>query len=213
MIATLIVIAKRPVAGRVKTRLVPPLNHSQAAELAAAALTDTLLAVDAAPSRHKLLAFDGRADGWLPSGWTHHPQPPGGLDHRLGAAFLAAAAAGPALLVGMDTPQVRPDQLARFDPASYDACVGRACDGGYWAIGFREPLLAPRAIEGVPMSTSGTADEQLCRLSALGLRVQMLDELVDVDTIDDADTVAALTPGGAFAVAMTRIVSPIAQAG
>lgn len=212
MIATLIVIAKRPVAGRVKTRLVPPLSYSQAADLAAAALTDTLDAVDAAPSLQKLLAFDGPVDGWLPAAWTHCAQPAGGLDRRLGAAFLAAGQ-GPALLVGMDTPQLRPEHLTRFDLSRYDACLGPATDGGYWSIGFRDPAVASRAIESVPMSTDHTAEEQLRRLSALGLRVQVLDELIDVDTIDDADIVAALAPRSAFAATMARIVAPMAQAG
>jgi glycosyltransferase A (GT-A) superfamily protein (DUF2064 family) len=208
MIDTLIVIAKQPVAGRVKTRLVPPLTHTQAAELAAAALRDTLHAVAAAPAQRRVLAFDGCAAEWLPSGWQHCAQPEGGLDRRLVAAF-GHAGAGPALLVGMDTPQLQASQLAPFDPTTYDACLGPARDGGYWAIGFRDPAMAAGAILGVPMSTDRTASDQLRRLAARGLSVQLLEELTDVDTIDDAYVVAAGTPGNRFAAALARIDTPL----
>ncbi|MFN2518715.1 MAG: DUF2064 domain-containing protein [Jatrophihabitantaceae bacterium] len=200
MIHTLIVIAKAPVAGRVKTRLSPPLSAEQAAQLAAGALSDTLRVAQDVPAAHRLLAFDGEVTGWLPEGWRSCPQPDGGLDRRLAGAFLAAGP-GPALLVGMDTPQLRSEQLTAFDPARYDACLGMARDGGYWAIGLREPRLAPSVILGIAMSTARTGADQLRRLRRLGLRVQALDELRDVDTIEDAAQVAALIPHSAFAAA------------
>lgn len=203
MIETLIVIAKVPIAGRVKTRLVPPLSSEQAAQVAGAALADTLAAVHGAPSRQRLLTFDGAAAGWLPAGWQSCRQPDGELDRRLAAAFHAAGP-GTALLVGMDTPQVTSAQLAAFDPERYDTCLGLAPDGGYWAIGFRDPRLAAPAILGIAMSTAHTGADQLRRLHRLGLRVQLLDELRDVDTIADADAVAALIPGSAFAAALAQ---------
>lgn len=213
MIDTFVVIAKQPRPGRVKTRLTPRLSAAQAADIAAAALTDTLDTVSATPSLHKLLAFDGCADGWLRAGWTHRPQPAGGLDERLAAALVAAArlpAGGPALLVGMDTPQLTPELLTQFDPSRYEACLGPARDGGYWAIGFRDPSVAPRAVLGVPMSVPGTGLEQLRRLRALGLRVQLLPELIDIDTVDDAHTVAALAPHSCFTATLTRIAESAA---
>lgn len=211
MTTNLIVIAKEPVAGRVKTRLVPPLSYAQAAELAAAALSDTLQAVAATPARHRLLAFDGCAGEWLPTGWQHSAQPTGGLDQRLVAAF-AASGPGPALLVGMDTPQVQISQLTAFDPTAYDACLGRARDGGYWAIGFRDPAMAASTILGVPMSSDRTAADQLRRLAAEGLSVQLLDELTDVDTIKDAYAVAADAPYTRFASVLSRVREPLVRA-
>ena len=203
MIETIVVIAKRPVPGRVKTRLVPPLTPIEAATLASAALIDTLRAVDATPARRRVLAFDGPVDGWLPAGWTYCAQPSGGLDRRLVAAFDSLADR-PAVLVGMDTPQLQPHHLTRFDPREYDACLGPAADGGYWAIGFRDPSLARRAIEGIPMSSDRTAAEQLNRLNYLGLHVQLLDELIDVDTINDAHHVAAQAVDTEFAAQLNR---------
>ncbi len=203
MISALIVIAKQPIAGRVKTRLVPPLTLQQAADVAGAALRDTLRAASASVARDRILAFAGCAEDWLPTGWRLSPQSVGTLDMRLAAAF-ASVEDGPALLVGMDTPQLRPEHLAAFNPRRYDACLGMAPDGGYWAIGLRDPRLAAAAIEGVPMSSPHTGAQQLERLLALGLRVQLLDELTDVDTIETAVEVAALVPNGSFAHALSR---------
>jgi hypothetical protein len=202
-IDTLLVIAKEPVAGRVKTRLVPPLTFEQAADVAAAALWDTLRAVAPVPVRQRLLAFDGDAAQWCPEGWRVSAQPEGGLDTRLVAAFEAAGN-GPSVLVGMDTPQLRADQLTAWDPDRFDACLGPASDGGYWAIGFTDATVAAAAISGIPMSLATTREHQLARLDELGLRVQLLDELTDVDTIDAAREVAHEVPRSAFAQALTR---------
>src|SRR5690242_13674278 len=80
---TLLVIAKEPLPGRVKTRLTPPYSPREAAELAAAALGDTLEAVRATPARRRVLVLDGRPGPWLPAGFEVVPQVPGGLDVRL----------------------------------------------------------------------------------------------------------------------------------
>lgn len=64
--STLLVIAKEPRPGRVKTRLTPPFSPRQAAALAEAALVDTLLAVAAAPVRRRVLVLDGTPGPWLP---------------------------------------------------------------------------------------------------------------------------------------------------
>ncbi len=201
---SVIVIAKRPRPGRVKTRLVPPLTHTQAAAMAAAALRDTLRAVDSARLDDRVLAFDGRVTGWLGPGWRAVRQPAGGLDERLAAAF--AAVSGPAVLVGMDTPQLRAPQLTAFDPRRYDAALGLSTDGGYWAIAFADPRLAPAAIRGVPMSAPDTGAAQLRRLAELGLRVQALDVLTDVDTIDTARDVGAQAPDTEFAAVLRQTI-------
>ena len=197
MIDTLLVITKQPLPGKVKTRLVPPLTYREAAELAEAALGDTLR-VAAPVATRRVVVLDGAPGPWLVPGWQVAPQSGGGLDDRLAAAF-ADAGRGPTVLVGMDTPQLRARQLAAFDPARYDACLGPAVDGGYWAIGFAEPAVAAAAIRGIPMSTVNTGAQQLRRMRALGLRVQLLDTLEDIDTFDAALRVAEHVSSGAFA--------------
>jgi rSAM/selenodomain-associated transferase 1 len=204
-VTTLLLLAKEPLPGRVKTRLTPPCSPEQAADLAAAALRDTLDAVLAVPGCRPLLVLDGRPPGWLPAGLAVVPQVPGGLDERLAGAF-AAAGPGPALLVGMDTPQVGTDLLAAAVRAlgDTDAVFGEAADGGWWALGLRRP--DPGLLRGVPTSRSDTGARQRARLLAAGLRVAELSVQRDVDTAADADAVAAVAPGTPFA-ALWRGVS------
>ncbi|MET9535163.1 MULTISPECIES: TIGR04282 family arsenosugar biosynthesis glycosyltransferase [unclassified Streptomyces] len=198
---TLLVIAKEPRPGRVKTRLTPPCTPQQAAHIAEAALRDTLTAVLDCPARRRILVLEGAPGKWLPPGIEVVPQSGGGLDERLAAAF--ALCTGPALLVGMDTPQLTP---ALLEPAlgpggwtSCDAWFGPADDGGFWALGFAEPR--PELIRGVPMSTPGTGAAQRARLTGAGLTVRDLPALRDVDTADDVRAVAAAVPDSGFAVA------------
>ena len=198
----LIVLAKAPRAGRSKTRLCPPCTPDEAAALARAALADTLEAVLATPADRHVLVLDGPAGDWLPPSLDVLPQRGGGLDERLAHAF--ADVGEPALLVGMDTPQLTPADLsgglARLASPGTDAVLGPAPDGGYWAIGLR--AADPRAFLGVPMSTARTGAAQLARLRGLGLRVGLLPALRDVDRIADARAVAALAPTGRFARAL-----------
>jgi uncharacterized protein len=201
--AQVIVIAKEPLPGRVKTRLTPPFSPAEAALLAEAALTDTLAAVAATPVTRRVLALDGRPGDWLPSGFGVIPQRGGGLDERLAAAFADTHAALPLpmVLIGMDTPQVTPglmaDAAGTLVSGEADAVFGPAADGGFWLLGLRRPdwsLLA-----GVPMSRADTGRRQLGRLTEAGLRVAMVPELTDVDTVAEAKLVAGEVPGSAFA--------------
>ena len=179
MNAALVVLAKAPRPGRSKTRLCPPCTPRDAAALARAALADTLDAVLATPAARRVVVLDGPVGDWLAPGVGVVAQRGDGLDERLANAF--ADVGGPALLVGMDTPQVTPD-------------------GGYWAIGLRVPQ--PGAFVGVPMSTAWTGSAQHARLRQLGLRVALLPALRDVDRIADARAVATLAPAGRFARAL-----------
>jgi glycosyltransferase A (GT-A) superfamily protein (DUF2064 family) len=207
-VTTLLVIAKQPVPGRVKTRLVPPCTHAQAAALAEAALADTLHTVLKAPARRRVLVLEGEPGPWLPAGFDIMAQVGGTLDERLAAAF--AAVSGPALLIGMDTPQVTPGLLT-VDWAAADAWFGPAADGGFWALGLREP--DPALLRGVPMSTPGTGAAQRARLLAAGLRVADLPRLRDVDTAADALAVARLAPGSRFAARARELAAVLRRAG
>lgn len=199
---TLVVLAKAPVPGQVKTRLCPPCTPEQAAALAEAALADTLAAVAAVGGR-RVVVLDGAPGPWLPAGVEVVPQRGGGLDERLAAAFEDVG--GPALLVGMDTPQITPALLRTGLAllAMADAVLGGAPDGGYWAIGLRRP--DPALFLGVPMSVAETGAAQRARLAAAGLRVAGLPPLRDVDDIDDARAVAAHAPHGRFAATLAGL--------
>ncbi|MEV5973982.1 DUF2064 domain-containing protein [Streptomyces sp. NPDC051921] len=206
---TLLVIAKQPRPGRVKTRLTPPFTPDEAAALAEAALADTLDAVAATPADRHLLVLQGDRGPWLPPGFEVLPQCAGGLDERLAAAF--AACAGPALLIGMDTPQVTPALLApalAFDRC--DAWFGPAADGGFWALGLAAP--DPALVLGIPMSVPETGAVQYARLRAAGLRTALLPCLRDVDTAADAAAVAARLPAGRFAALHRRLTAGVRAA-
>jgi hypothetical protein len=212
-----VVLAKAPAPGRTKTRCTPPCTPEQAAALAAAALGDTLATVRATPARRRLLVLDGEPGRGLPPGFEVVPQRGAGLDERLDAAMADAFGAEtvvPVLLIGMDTPQVSVSALvdaSRRLLDGADAVIGPATDGGYWAVGLRRPVSG--AFVGVPMSTATTGAEQRLRLQALGLGVELLAELRDVDTWADAVAVAEAVPGSRFAATVDRINRQMAPVG
>lgn len=204
MSLTFLVLAKAPVPGRVKTRLCPPCTPEQAARVARAALDDTLSTVDKCAAARRVLVVDG--DYPSPPGWDVLAQRGDGLGERLAAAFADAATGPPAsgyLLVGMDTPQLTPalagGLVAELDRA--DAVLAPAVDGGWWALALRDPVDA-KVLAGVPMSTSDTGWLTREALIGQGLRVAAGPLLRDVDTADDARTVARECPTGSFAAAV-----------
>lgn len=198
---TIMILAKEPRSGMVKTRLLPEVTAEQAAQLAAAALQDTLETVLNTPATRRILVLDGSPGDWVPAGFEVIPQVSGGLNERLAGAFSAVS--GPALLIGMDTPQLLPQDL-RVDLAAADAWFGPSFDGGFWLIGMKVP--DPTVFADVPMSTSDTGRIQLDRLLLTGRRVQQLGVQRDVDTAIDARVVAAAAPLTKFA-AMWRAVT------
>lgn len=201
---TLVVIAKAPVAGEVKTRLCPPCTPEQAALVARAALEDTLSTVDQCEAARRVLVVEGEYP--VPAGWDVVRQRGGGLGERLAAAFTDAARLdpqAPVLLVGMDTPQLTPELVARLgaDLDRADAVLGPAGDGGWWGLALRDPSHA-KVLAGVPMSTSDTGRLTAEALRGLGLRVLTGPLLRDVDTAADAQVVARECPAGSFAAAV-----------
>ena len=212
----LLVLAKSPVAGRVKTRLCPPFTPAEAAALAEAALQDTLAAVAATPAVARTVVLDGPAGDWLPACVDVLPQRGRALDERLAAAYDDAWAVQPAplLLVGMDTPQVTPALLTaaaeQLLSDGTDAVLGLADDGGWWALGLRRPDAS--LLLGMPMSTAETGAHQRTRLLQASLRVDMLLALTDVDTAEDAVAVAAACPSSRFAAALDAM-APVTGGG
>lgn len=213
----LLVVAKAPVVGRVKTRLGAEVGMAAAAGLAAAALADTLAACAATygPQRCCLAldgSFDDAVDGValraLVAGWHVFPQRGDGFGARLVHAHADAfeLTEGAVLQLGMDTPQVTPELLGvvadELDHA--DAVLGPAEDGGWWVLGAREPRRVA-AIAEVPMSTATTGVETRRALQSAGLSVSTTTALRDVDTVADAEMVARQAPDTRFAAAWDRL--------
>jgi glycosyltransferase A (GT-A) superfamily protein (DUF2064 family) len=208
----LLVIAKAPVPGRVKTRLCPPCTPRQAAEIAAAALHDTLAAATSLPTARRTVVLCGQYEA--PDGWHLVPQRGDGLAERLANGFADTAQPDTAsVLIGMDTPQVSAHLLAAVAAglADADAVLGAAPDGGWWTLALRDPGHAG-ALRTVPMSTPDTATATLAALRGQGLRVRLTAPLRDVDTATDAWEVANQCPHGSFAAAVRRCI-PLAVTG
>jgi rSAM/selenodomain-associated transferase 1 len=200
----ILVMAKSPIAGQVKTRLCPPCTPEEAASLAEAALCDTLDAARAT-GMPVVLALAGPPTRALPTRRLELIEQRGAsFNERLEHAWGSLRSGG--VQIGMDTPQVTATALhhaiVQLDAAP--AVLGEATDGGWWCLGLRAAV--PGAFDGVAMSTATTGAQQRNRLAELGVAPTALPELTDVDTWDDACAVAASAPRTRFA-AEVAIVS------
>lgn len=218
MTAVLLIVAKAPVAGFAKTRLAPAVGARHAARLAAAALLDTVECVRAVPDVVPVCALTGDLAAAERSaelvaalaGCVVLPQRGTDFADRLANAHADVGERfpnTPVLQVGMDTPQLRPALLtgALTRLAEVDAVLGPAADGGWWALGLRRPADA-HVLRAVPMSRDDTGERTLFALRGLGLRVEHLPMLSDVDTVADAAGVAAQVPSSRFAHAFREAV-------
>jgi glycosyltransferase A (GT-A) superfamily protein (DUF2064 family) len=208
----MLVVAKAPVPGKVKTRLGRVVGMDHAAELAAAALLDTLGVCVAAYGVERChLSLDGdlaratHADDLLEAtaGWTVHEQRGADFAARLVHAHEGAVSASgaPVVQVGMDTPHLEASTLRDVGSRlvhSDDAVLGPAVDGGWWLLGVGGPHLL-RHLAQVPMSTDRTGSLTREALVRAGARVSVVETLRDVDEVSDAETVAAAAPGTRFA--------------
>lgn len=183
---TLIILAKAPRPGRVKTRLARDIGSIQAVWWYRHALASLLRRVAHDPRWRTRLAVtpDGSvADPVWPPGPPRVPQGRGDLGARMTRA-LAAAPPGPALLIGSDIPGIDAAHVARAFARlrAADAVLGPAEDGGYWAIGLRRGDLAARSggLRGVRWSGPHTLEDTLASLAPL--RVVLTDRLADIDS-------------------------------
>jgi glycosyltransferase A (GT-A) superfamily protein (DUF2064 family) len=211
-------MAKAPVPGLAKTRLSPPADAEQAADIAAASLLDTVDAALATPGAQCVVAMTGdlacaaRHDelAELLARTTLIPQRGEDFAERLANAHADAASRMPGLPVlqiGMDSPQVDAELLAgcalELTKPGVAAVLGPASDGGFWVLGLRDAADA-ELLCGVPMSTADTGVKALAALDSRELTVRELPTLSDVDTMDDAVEVAVLIPGSRFAAAVAE---------
>lgn len=213
---TVLVVAKAPVPGLAKTRLAAAVGDRAAADIAAAALLDTLDAVAAAPVAARVVALtgdlrDARCGDEIRSrlaDFTVLAQRGDGLAERLANAHADAAAAvggGPVLQIGMDTPQVSAALLGQCCRAlaGCAAVLGLARDGGWWVLGVADAATAG-CLRAVPMSRPDTGAVTLAALRDTGMDVKLLTELCDVDTVADIDAVRGSCPPGSRFVRVTR---------
>ncbi len=204
----LLLVAKAPVAGRVKTRLGALVGDDRAADLAAAALLDTIDAChETGGAGHLSLAGDlagavrGAEITAALDGWTITAQRGDGFAERLVRAHQDAGD-GVVVQIGMDTPQVTADALHAVAAAldGHDAVLAPATDGGWWALARRDAVVV-RHLAQVPMSSEQTFAHTQAALERAGARVAHGAAMTDVDEVADADLVAGVAPGTRFAEA------------
>jgi uncharacterized protein len=188
-------VAKAPVAGQVKTRLCPPCTPEEAAEIATALLLDT--AASAAATGHDVWCVhlgDPAGLGALLPGVPLLAQRGADLGERLAGAQADLHGRGydRVVLLG-DCPTVEPALLAAAVAAldGADVVLGPARDGGYTLIGTAVPR--PEVLVDVEMSTPRVLADTLARAEAAALRVALVAERHDLDTV--ADLAAALAAG------------------
>lgn len=208
------IIAKAPVAGRVKTRLCPPCTFERAAEIATAAMIETIHEIDAITGiveTRKTLLLDGEVQPWMPADYAVVDQRGDGLGERLRNGFREL---GPGVIIGMETPHVAHllgDALDHVRRGS--DVIGLAEDGGYWMIGLSEETLQriDDVFDGIPMSAATSGTLQLQRLRALGRTVAKLPTARDLDTFDDLVAIAESNRTGRLATLARETISTLAK--
>lgn len=206
----LIVLAKQPVAGRVKTRLARALGPEAAAELAAAFLADTLRHAASVRDARRLLCFaPPEAQAWfaeLDRGAELVTQVAGDLGARLAAAFEHAFASGAlhVLAIGSDAPQQDATvlELAFASLAPGRVVLRPSDDGGYTLVGLA--ARAPRLFEAIPWSTPDVLAASERRSRSLGLEVVRLEPGFDIDEASDLARLSAEIEAGRADCPATR---------
>jgi hypothetical protein len=193
----IIVFLREPVPGKVKTRLAASIGAEQATAVYRR-LTDLTLSAAAIVDVPVYLRYEG--DWPAPAHrsprfyYTH--QSPGDLGQRMLHALGAAQAVhGHAILIGSDCPEISGGILrnALDQLRSSDIVIGPATDGGYYLIGVSGPP-DPRLFSGIPWSTDRVLGMTLDRCAEAGLRVAVMPELRDVDTLEDLLHYPSLMP-------------------
>ncbi|MDG0854423.1 TIGR04282 family arsenosugar biosynthesis glycosyltransferase [Roseateles puraquae] len=186
------ILAKAPIAGLAKTRLIPALGAAGAARLQRQFTRDAVRTARAAglgpvtlwctpDIRHRFFRALARFEGV-----RCLTQPSGDLGERMHTAFRLQCVEGPTLLIGTDCPALQPRHLreaAQALLAGHDAVFYPAEDGGYVLVGLRRPQ--PALFERMTWSTSAVMNDTRARAQAQRLAVREFDPLWDVDLPDD----------------------------
>jgi hypothetical protein len=189
-----VVMAKQPIAGHVKTRLSPPLTLEQAARLSHGFLLDTLQQVRRLRGVARFLAF---APPEAEAAFARLAQPDFTLVAQAGADLgerlaglverVTAEAVSSVAIMGTDAPTLPDAYLVEairvLDQRRADVVIGPTEDGGYYIIGLRRP--APALFHGIPWSTSDVFRETVAKVRTAALRLHVLPTWFDVDTEPD----------------------------
>ncbi len=197
--AALVILARAPELGRVKTRLAAGLGADGALAVYRQLLAIAATTLAGWPGPLRLLAC-GAESAWAGTGLEHlprRPQPEGGLGTRIAAAFAwGFAEADRVVVIGTDCPGLRPDHLVDLARKlqHFPVAFGPAEDGGYWGVACRDPALVPLiADDALPWSSAHILASSRLRLDAAGVAHGAGAVLADCD--DVADLAAASAAG------------------
>ena len=175
-----LIAAKAPVPGNVKTRLSPPLSPELAAQLAEAFLADVLtVARELDPGAGFLCQAADAAD-------LRRRFPGAAIVEQAGAGLTGALASGlatGAVVVAGDAPAIRPETIAAALAAAAELVLAPSHDGGFGLIRLRGD--ANTLFAGIAWSTGSVLDQTVAAAAALGLAVELLEPVPDVDTVAD----------------------------
>jgi rSAM/selenodomain-associated transferase 1 len=183
----LVVMAKLPVAGGVKTRLARDIGIAGATRFARHAAAALLQRVGYDRRWQTVLAVAPDRATWSrawPRGVARMPQGSGDLGRRMQRIFDCRHA-GPVLIVGTDVPGIVPAHIAEAFRllGRYDAVLGPAADGGYWLVGLKRRPRVLRSFAGVRWSSPHALADTLAILTAY--KVAFVATLSDVDDAGD----------------------------
>lgn len=202
MKADLGVFAKEPVAGRVKTRLCPPLSAAEAAGFYRVCLEETVATMGGA-GFDLVLFYDGADDYFHRAfpGLRCIPQGAGDLGERMERALraLLASGSGAAALIGSDTPDLPAALVAEAFTAlrQADVVVAPARDGGYVLVGERRHV--PELFRDIPWSTAGVLAATRRRAAELKVDCREVGGWEDVDDLPSLQRLLLRSPGSTAA--------------
>lgn len=181
----LVIFAKEPRLGRVKTRLGREIGLVHAWAFYRGCLTDTARRMAADKRWRTWLAVtpdNASSIPYLPSGISVMPQGGGDLGVRMGNA-MGGLPPGPVVIIGTDIPGITCTHVAEAFRmlGRADAVFGPANDGGYWLVGCRRRPRFPDMFNGVRWSTNHALSDTVENLRQGGFKTRMLNTLEDVD--------------------------------
>lgn len=190
--------AKRPIAGRVKTRLAEEIGAEPAAQIYSAFLNDSLSRLGDI-GHYRTIGFAPRheeSSSWFQEAagdrWNLWPQPAADLGTRMAAYFEWEFQRGAdrVVLIGSDSPTIprAAVETAFSKLANRDCVLGPSADGGYYLIGLAKP--APRLFESVTWSGARVLSQTIERIGQEQLSFDLLPVWYDVDTVDDLQMLA-----------------------
>lgn len=193
----IVIFAKAPIPGLVKTRLAGYLTPEECAELYKCFFLDIVASIDKLSYSLFVSFTPSEAENTIrelvSSGISVFPQAGNDLGERMFNAALYISGLGKTkiIFIGADIPFLNEDHIAQAVKSleSYDLCIGPAYDGGYYLIGLKKP--EPMLFKGIAWGTAKVLNQTKGRIEELGLKCSLLPILRDIDTIDDLACLSA----------------------